>query len=60
MCDLVVGIDFYMNDNTGRRGGGAGDFVAGFLLGGAVFGALGYVLAPQVCIPLLLYFFKSK
>jgi hypothetical protein len=35
----------------GRRGGaGAGDFVAGFLLGGVVFGALGYLLAPQVCI----------
>jgi hypothetical protein len=30
-----------------RRGGG-GDFVAGFFLGGLVFGALGYVLAPQV------------
>jgi len=33
---------------SGRRGGGAGDFVAGFLLGGAVFGALGYLLAPQI------------
>lgn len=31
-----------------RRGGGGGDFVAGFLLGGAVFGALGYILAPQI------------
>jgi gas vesicle protein len=32
-----------------RRGGaGAGDFVAGFLLGGVVFGALGYLLAPQI------------
>lgn len=30
-----------------RRGGG-GDFVAGFVLGGVVFGALGYLLAPQV------------
>ncbi|KAG0568061.1 hypothetical protein M758_7G181300 [Ceratodon purpureus] len=30
-----------------RRGGG-GDFVAGFFLGGLVFGALGYVLAPKI------------
>ncbi|KAG0557479.1 hypothetical protein KC19_11G133900, partial [Ceratodon purpureus] len=35
-------------DYGDRRGGGAGDFVAGFLLGGAVFGALGYILAPQI------------
>lgn len=35
-------------DYSDRRGGGAGDFVAGFLLGGAVFGALGYILAPQI------------
>lgn len=33
---------------NGRRGGGSGDFVAGFLLGGVVFGALGYLFAPQV------------
>ncbi|KAJ0079004.1 hypothetical protein Patl1_23710 [Pistacia atlantica] len=31
----------------GNRGGG-GDFVAGFLLGGAVFGTLAYVFAPQI------------
>ncbi|EFJ36273.1 hypothetical protein SELMODRAFT_438138 [Selaginella moellendorffii] len=31
-----------------RSGGGPGDFVAGFLLGGVVFGALGYLLAPQL------------
>ncbi|KAK8934600.1 hypothetical protein KSP39_PZI014784 [Platanthera zijinensis] len=31
----------------GSRGGG-GDFVAGFLLGGAVFGTLAYVFAPQL------------
>ncbi|NP_001351871.1 uncharacterized protein LOC101496924 isoform 2 [Cicer arietinum] len=30
------------------RGGGGGDFVAGFLLGGAVFGTLAYVFAPQI------------
>ncbi|KAJ7528097.1 hypothetical protein O6H91_16G083800 [Diphasiastrum complanatum] len=34
-------------DYNGRRGG-SGDFIAGFILGGAVFGALGYLLAPQV------------
>ncbi|KAJ7542587.1 hypothetical protein O6H91_09G002000 [Diphasiastrum complanatum] len=34
-------------DYNGRRGG-PGDFVAGFILGGAVFGALGYLLAPLV------------
>eukprot|EP00249_Psilotum_nudum_P009972 c22258_g2_i1 orf=124-645(+) len=32
---------------NGMRGG-TGDFLAGFLLGGAVFGALGYLLAPEV------------
>ncbi|XP_019184212.1 uncharacterized protein LOC116012025 [Ipomoea triloba] len=31
-----------------QRGGGEGDFIAGFLLGGAIFGALGYVFAPQI------------
>nr|XP_027109828.1 uncharacterized protein LOC113729788 [Coffea arabica] len=31
-----------------RRGGGGGDFVAGFLLGGAIFGTLAYVFAPQI------------
>ncbi|GAB4826443.1 hypothetical protein Ancab_009432 [Ancistrocladus abbreviatus] len=33
--------------NNGGRGGGA-DFVAGFLLGGAVFGTLAYIFAPQI------------
>ncbi|XP_050253376.1 uncharacterized protein LOC126699533 [Quercus robur] len=33
--------------NDGSRGGG-GDFFAGFLLGGAVFGTLAYVFAPQI------------
>ncbi|XP_022148671.1 uncharacterized protein LOC111017273 [Momordica charantia] len=32
--------------NDGR--GGGGDFVAGFLLGGAVFGTLAYIFAPQI------------
>ncbi|XP_044497950.1 uncharacterized protein LOC123220022 isoform X2 [Mangifera indica] len=31
----------------GNRGGG-GDFVAGFLLGGAMFGTLAYIFAPQI------------
>ncbi|CAN6864630.1 unnamed protein product [Brassica oleracea] len=29
-------------------GGGGGDFVAGFLLGGALFGAAAYIFAPQI------------
>ncbi|KAF8380694.1 hypothetical protein HHK36_028184 [Tetracentron sinense] len=33
--------------NDGSRGGG-GDFLTGFLLGGAVFGTLAYVFAPQI------------
>ncbi|KAG6738500.1 hypothetical protein POTOM_058120 [Populus tomentosa] len=28
--------------------GGGGDFVAGFLLGGAVFGTVAYIFAPQI------------
>ncbi|KAM1142477.1 hypothetical protein ACFX19_042997 [Malus domestica] len=36
----------YSDDS--RRGGGGADFVAGFVLGGAVFGTLAYVFAPQV------------
>ncbi|KAG9452139.1 hypothetical protein H6P81_005043 [Aristolochia fimbriata] len=32
--------------NDGSRGGG--DFVAGFLIGGAIFGTLAYVFAPQI------------
>ncbi|XP_058086069.1 uncharacterized protein LOC131233399 [Magnolia sinica] len=31
-----------------RSRGGGGDFLAGFLLGGAVFGTLAYVFAPQI------------
>ncbi|KAK2371878.1 Low-density receptor protein [Trifolium repens] len=29
-------------------GGGGGDLVAGFILGGAIFGTLAYVFAPQI------------
>ncbi|XP_002520082.2 uncharacterized protein LOC8280517 [Ricinus communis] len=35
------------NYQDGNRGGGS-DFVAGFLLGGAIFGTLAYVFAPQI------------
>ncbi|KAE9612835.1 hypothetical protein Lal_00027686 [Lupinus albus] len=30
------------------RGGGGGDFLAGFLLGGAVLGTVAYIFAPQI------------
>nr|GMD70549.1 Dynein heavy chain like [Ipomoea batatas] len=30
-----------------RRAGGS-EFIVGFLLGGAIFGTLGYVFAPQI------------
>lgn len=33
--------------SDGSRGGG-GDFLAGFLLGGAMFGTLAYIFAPQI------------
>lgn len=34
----------YRDDSSG----GGGDFLAGFVLGGAVFGTLAYVFAPQI------------
>ncbi|CAN4089364.1 unnamed protein product [Withania somnifera] len=37
------------NYSNQRDGGGSGsDFIAGFLLGGAIFGTLGYIFAPQI------------
>ncbi|XP_078440455.1 uncharacterized protein LOC144710520 [Wolffia australiana] len=33
---------------SGGPRSGSGDFIAGFLLGGAVFGTLAYVFAPQI------------
>lgn len=36
----------YVYSNGNR--GGDGDFIAGFLLGGAVCGTLAYIFAPQV------------
>ncbi|EFH50047.1 predicted protein [Arabidopsis lyrata subsp. lyrata] len=32
----------------GSRSESSGDFIAGFLLGGAVFGAVAYIFAPQI------------
>ncbi|KAF9625353.1 hypothetical protein IFM89_022129 [Coptis chinensis] len=34
--------------NDESRGGGGGDFVSGFVLGGAIFGTLAYIFAPQI------------
>lgn len=46
---------FYFNLVSGSsKGGGGGDFIAGFLLGGALFGTLAYVFAPQVICHILL------
>lgn len=39
-----------------NRGGGGGNFLAGFLLGGAVFGTVAYIFAPQV----ILFYFNFK
>ncbi|KAM0935430.1 hypothetical protein DsansV1_C29g0211711 [Dioscorea sansibarensis] len=49
---------FSKKDNPGRlsvrseysngSSGGSGDFIAGFLLGGAICGTLAYVFAPQI------------
>lgn len=36
------------DNGEGRGGGGGGGFVPGLLLGGAVFGALGFFFAPQL------------
>ncbi|KAL2921460.1 Threonylcarbamoyl-AMP synthase [Bienertia sinuspersici] len=35
-------------NSNADSGGGGGDFVAGFLLGGAVCGTLAYIFAPQI------------
>ncbi|KAK6794787.1 hypothetical protein RDI58_008240 [Solanum bulbocastanum] len=39
---------FYHHSDQRGGGGHGGDFVAGFLLGGAIFGTLGYIFAPQI------------
>ena len=40
-------VDYFTHSDANRQGGGA-DFLAGFLVGGAVFGTLAYVFDPQV------------
>ncbi|KAF3651834.1 hypothetical protein FXO37_17817 [Capsicum annuum] len=42
----ISSVPFYAHSD--QRGGSGGDFVAGFLLGGAIFGTLGYIYAPQI------------
>ncbi|XVF56620.1 hypothetical protein PTKIN_Ptkin06aG0134800 [Pterospermum kingtungense] len=42
-CKFSVSAEY----RNGRRDGGS-DFVAGFLLGGAIFGTLSYIFAPQI------------
>ncbi|KAL3650137.1 hypothetical protein CASFOL_006540 [Castilleja foliolosa] len=40
-------LSIHANYNDRSSGSGA-DFVAGFVLGGAIFGTLGYIFAPQI------------
>lgn len=55
MCAQLVYSILPVECSDQRGGGGSGgDFVAGFLLGGAIFGTLGYIFAPQVIIELSL------
>lgn len=60
MAIIEVGTESSCFRYSDRRGGGAGDFVGGFLLGGAVFGALGYILAPQVGATTCFFCTESK
>ncbi|KAL3040079.1 hypothetical protein AAZX31_01G219700 [Glycine max] len=46
--NLVIKRNHTSSISAEYRGGGGGDFVAGFLLGGAVFGTLAYIFAPQI------------
>lgn len=46
---LIYNILFFYTCSD-RNGGNGADFAAGFLLGGAVFGTLAYIFAPQVSI----------
>ncbi|XP_026406665.1 uncharacterized protein LOC113302040 isoform X4 [Papaver somniferum] len=45
---LGISRNLSVRADDGSRGGGSGDFVAGFVLGGAVFGTLAYLFAPQI------------
>lgn len=47
MCMSLFFVTLCNVCSKGSQGGG-GDFIAGFLLGGAVFGTLAYIFAPQV------------
>nr|CAH59416.1 hypothetical protein [Plantago major] len=40
--------NFSVRAEYNDRSGSDSDFVAGFLLGGAIFGTLGYIFAPQI------------
>lgn len=42
---VIYKIFLYCSD---RSDGSGADFVAGFVIGGAVFGTLAYIFAPQV------------
>lgn len=53
-CAVLILLFPFALCSGGNRGGG-GDFVAGFLLGGAVFGTLAYVFAPQVSLHFLVF-----
>ena len=50
-CDRAV----WGGRDSRDRGGGGADFLAGFLFGGAVFGALGFVFSPQVNMLVIIY-----
>lgn len=50
-CDRAV----WGGRDSRDRGGGGADFLAGFLFGGAVFGALGFVFSPQVNTLVIIY-----
>mgnify|MGYP000733494386 CR=1 FL=1 len=50
----------YLQNCAFRKRGGAGDFVAGFVLGGVLFGALGCIFAPQVNVVLRCVFLSMN
>ncbi|XP_028763128.1 uncharacterized protein LOC114721481 [Neltuma alba] len=47
LCVFILLFTF-LSSNCSDSGSGGGDFVAGFLLGGAIFGTLAYIFAPQI------------
>lgn len=48
ICETIL---LYSEDSKGEGG-----FLTGFLIGGAIFGTLGYVFAPQVLLNLQVFF----